>query len=145
MTTRCTVLVLAMATLATIACTAQARSPESVPIDRVECARCRMLISSERGTGELVSVIDDTRFYDDVACLAADWAQHGSGSSAFVRLATGAWSNAHTAWYARPAGARTAMGSGFVAFATEAEARAADAANRALRFDAILQQAGDAR
>lgn len=104
-----------------------------------------MLISSERGTGEIVSATDDTRFYDDIACLAADWAQHGSGSSAFVRLATGAWSNAHTAWYARLDGARTAMGSGFVAFAAEAEARAADAASRALRFDDVLQQAGEAR
>ena len=104
-----------------------------------------MLISSERGAGEIVSATDDTRFYDDVACLAADWAQHGSGSSAFVRLAAGPWSAAHTAWYARPAGARTAMGSGFVAFATEAEARAADAANRAWRVDEILQQAGEAR
>jgi len=104
-----------------------------------------MLISSERGAGEIVSAADDTRFYDDVGCLALDWAQHGSGSSAFVRLATGAWSNAHTAWYARPAGARTAMGSGFVAFATEAEARADDAASHALRFDEILQQAGDGR
>lgn len=134
-----------MAALSTIACTAQARSPEPVPIDRVECARCRMLISSERGTGEIVSATDDTRFYDDVACLAADWAQHGSTSSAFVRLVSGAWSDAHTAWYARPTGLRTAMGSGFVAFATEGEARAADAASRALRFDEILQQAGEAR
>jgi hypothetical protein len=104
-----------------------------------------MLISSERGTGEIVSATDDTRFYDDVACLAADWAQHGRASSAFVRLATGAWSNAHTAWYARPDGARTAMGSGFIAFATEVEARAADAASRAVRFDEILLQAGEAR
>lgn len=104
-----------------------------------------MLISSERGTGEIVSATDDTRFYDDVACLAADWAQHGNGSTAFVRLAAGAWSNAHTAWYARPAGARTAMGSGFAAFATEAEARTADAAARALRFDEVLQHAGEAR
>ena len=134
-----------MATLSTIACTAQARSPEPVPIDRVECARCRMLISSERGAGEIVSATDDTRFYDDVGCLAADWARYGRGSSAFVRLAAAAWSDAHTAWYARPAGARTAMGSGFVAFATEAEARAADAASRAWRFDEILEQAGEAR
>ena len=36
-----------------------------------------MLISSERGTGEIVSPTDDTRFYDDVACLAADWVQAG--------------------------------------------------------------------
>ena len=134
-----------MATLSTIACTAKARSPEPVPVDRVECARCRTLISSERGAGEIVSATDDTRFYDDVACLAADWAQHGSGSRAFVRLATGAWSNAHTTWYARPAVARTAMGSGFVAFAAEADARAADAASRAWRFDEVLQQAGEPR
>jgi len=102
-----------------------------------------MLISSERGTGEIVSPTDDTRFYDDVACLAADWVQHPDRTLAFVRLATGPWSAARTAWYARPEGSRTAMGSGLVAFASEAEARAADRAHRALRFDEIIQRAGE--
>src|SRR5690242_10075131 len=65
---------LALAASSTIACTAQAKSPEPVPVDRAECARCRMLVSTEAGAGEIVSDHDDTRFYDDVGCLAADWA-----------------------------------------------------------------------
>jgi len=104
-----------------------------------------MLISTERGTAQIVSATDETRFYDDIACLAADWIRHRDGTVAFVRLATGPWSAAHTAWFARPDGSRTAMGSGIVAFATEAEARAADGAHRALRFDDILERSGESQ
>ena len=37
---------------------------------RAECAFCRMLVSSERGAAQIVSADADTRFYDDVGCLA---------------------------------------------------------------------------
>ena len=35
-----------------------------------------MLISSDRGGGEIMSSAEDTRFYDDIGCLAADWSTH---------------------------------------------------------------------
>jgi len=100
-----------------------------------------MLISTERGGGEIVSATDDTRFYDDVACLAADWANRSGEVGAYVHVG-GGWSDALTASYAQPADVRTAMGSGIAAFATAAEARAADRAGRALTFDAVTHMNG---
>jgi len=126
----------------TAGCTAQARSPEPVPVDRVECARCRMLISSDANGGQIVSSRDETRFYDDIGCLAADWAHHAD-ADAFVRVAGGRWSEARSASYARLEGAMTAMGSGLTAFATIAEARAADMNGRALTFDEVVRAAGE--
>jgi nitrous oxide reductase accessory protein NosL len=129
----------------TIGCTAQARSPEALPVDRVECARCRMLISSETGGGEIVSSSEDTRFYDDIGCLASDWMAHRDNARAYVRLAGGRWSEAEAASYAQPTGVQTAMGSGFAAFATIAEARAADRAGRALTFGEVIRLEGVTR
>ena len=104
-----------------------------------------MLISTESGGGEIVSATEDTRFYDDVACLAADWAARHSEARAFVRIAGGAWSDAHTASFAQPADARTAMGSGIAAFPTAVSARTADRTGRALTFDEVLQLTGAPR
>jgi hypothetical protein len=123
----------------------QARSPQPVPVDRVECARCRMLISSETGGGEVVSSSEETKFYDDIGCLAADWRAHHDGDHAFVRIGRGRWSEAQAASYAQPEGIQTAMASGFEAFVTAAEARAADRNGRALTFDDIIRPTGGAR
>jgi len=84
-----TILLLLTASLSMAACTAQARAPEPVPVDRVECARCRMLLSTEIGAAEIVFARDDTRFYDDVGCLAADWNSRGRDATVFVRVASG--------------------------------------------------------
>src|SRR3989304_519965 len=76
MKTRYLAIARALASLSAIACAPKSLSPEALPLDRVECARCRMLISTESGGGEIVSATEDTRFYDDIGCLAADWAAH---------------------------------------------------------------------
>ena len=104
-----------------------------------------MLISSESGGGEIVSATEDTRFYDDVGCLAADWAARHGEARAFVRIAGGTWTDAHAASFAQPADARTAMGSGIAAFPTAAGARTADRTGRALTFDDVLQLTGAQR
>lgn len=104
-----------------------------------------MLISSDSGGGQIVSPTDDTRFYDDIECLAADWTVHQADARAYVRLADNRWVEAQAGSYAQPDGARTAMGSGTVAFDTAAEARAADRAGRALTFDDVARQAGEPR
>jgi len=104
-----------------------------------------MLISTESGGGEIVSATEDTRFYDDIGCLAADWAAHHGEARAFVRIAGGKWSDAQTASFAQPADARTAMGSGIAAFPAAADARAADRTGRALTFDDVLHLAGAQR
>jgi nitrous oxide reductase accessory protein NosL len=101
-----------------------------------------MLVSSDNGASEIVSSTDDTRFYDDVGCLAADWHGHRGNDVAFVHLPGGRWIDAEQASYARPVDARTAMGSGFVAYATAAEARTADRDGRALAFDDVVRLAG---
>ena len=96
-----------------------------------------MLISTEVGSAQIVSADADTRFYDDVGCLAADWARHARGDRAFVRVAAGAWIDAADAVYARPGAARTPMGSGLVAYRS-----AADAAGAAtLTFEDVVRGA----
>ena len=102
-----------------------------------------MLISTDRGGGEIVSTADETLFYDDIGCLAADWEAHRVEARAFVRIADGRWSDALAVSVAQPADARTAMGSAIVAFATAAEARAVDRAGRALTFSEIVRMSGD--
>ena len=145
MKSRCLAVVLTLASLPAIGCATRSLSPEPLPLDRVECARCRMLISTESGGGEIVSATEDTRFYDDIGCLAADWAAHHGEARAFVRIAGGSWSDAQTASFAQPADARTAMGSGIAAFQTAAEARAADRAGRALTFNDVSHPTGAQR
>jgi nitrous oxide reductase accessory protein NosL len=104
-----------------------------------------MLISTERGAGEIVSATEDTRFYDDIGCLRADWAAHRGEARAFVRIAGGTWRDAQEASFAQPGDARTAMGSGIAAFPTAADARAADRAGRALTFDDVRHLTGASR
>ena len=113
-----------MAALLAAGCTGSL-GPQPVPIDRAECARCRMLISSDATGGQIVAPHDDPRFYDDIGCLAADAARLAGDARAYVRTASGAWADARTAAYARPPGGRTPMGSGVIAFETAAAAQAA--------------------
>jgi hypothetical protein len=108
-----------------------------------------MLVSSERGAAQIVSAGADTRFYDDVGCLAADWrARSGRADTAdahaFVRTNDGRWLDVADAVFARPAGARTAMGSGVVAFASPDDARGAGASG-VLTFDEVARAAGAGR
>jgi hypothetical protein len=101
-----------------------------------------MLISTASGAAQIVSSGEETRFYDDVGCLAADWDAHRGGARAFVRAADGSWSDVQDAVFGQPADERTAMGSGIVAFAAADEARAADRAGRALTFSDVVQMSG---
>jgi nitrous oxide reductase accessory protein NosL len=143
MKTICAMTALTIAAAVASGCAAPARSPEPVPVDRVECARCRMLISSDHGGGQIVSSSADTRFYDDIACLAADFKNRSGDAAAFVRLSDGRWLDAFAASYAQPDGVRTAMGSGFAAFASIADARSADRAGHPLTFEEVTRRAGE--
>lgn len=88
-----------------------------------------------------MSAAEDTRFYDDIGCLAADWEAHHGDARAYVRVA-GRWMDIQAASFAQPADARTAMGSGVVAFETTGQARAVDRAGRALTFSEIVRMSG---
>jgi hypothetical protein len=104
-----------------------------------------MLISTTTGGGEIVSPGQDTRFYDDIGCLAADWAaHHEANAQAYVRI-DAAWREAQAASYAQPDRIQTAMASGIVAFETCEAARAADHAGRSLTFDEIVKLEGARR
>jgi hypothetical protein len=100
-----------------------------------------MLISTDTGGGEIVSATEDTRFYDDIGCLAADWEAHHGDARAYVRVA-GEWRDVRATSFAQPAGARTAMGSGIVAVAAAAEAGAVDRAGRTMTFDQVVHLSG---
>lgn len=135
------IIVLAIALWPIVGCTAKARLPEPVPLDRVECARCRMLISTDTGAGEIVSPRDETRFYDDIGCLAADWQSHDARDVAYVRVGD-EWSAVEVAAFAQPAATRTAMGSGWAAYAHVDEARAVDRNRRAHTWDEVVRLTG---
>ena len=130
--------ILTMACWLTAGCATRVPSPEAVPLDRVECARCRMLISSDSGASQIVAASEDTRFYDDIACLAADWDRRPAHAVAYVRLADGRWIDAHDASYLRMSEVRTAMASGVMAVASIADARAIDRQASVLTFDQII-------
>lgn len=104
-----------------------------------------MLISNESGGGEIVSPDDDTRFYDDIGCLAADATGRPAASRVYVRLSRAAFVEASAVFFAQPEAARTPMGSGLVAFKTAEEARTADRAGRALSWQDVMQLAGGER
>jgi hypothetical protein len=100
-----------------------------------------MLISSDRGAAQIVSAVEETRFYDDVGCMAADWPAHSTRARAFVRAAN-TWVDAGSASYTRSAAARTAMGSGVLPFASATDARASSAAEPVMRFEEIVRATG---
>ena len=104
-----------------------------------------MLISTQTGGGQIVSPKDETRFYDDVACLTADWAAHDDGARPFVWTGDGQWTDAKAAAYAQVDDKRTAMGSGITAFATASAAQAVDRAGRALTVADLQQLTGGSR
>ena len=78
-------------------------------MDRVTCARCGMLVSSEADSAQWVASGEEARFYDDIGCLATDdWSP--SGRSARFVHAGGRWVPAEGALFARPRMASSPMG-----------------------------------
>jgi len=51
--------------------------PVSVPLDRVACAHCGMLVSEAAFSGQLHTRNGDVLFYDDPGCLLLDAEQRG--------------------------------------------------------------------
>lgn len=124
------------------ACAARTLAPERVPLDRAHCALCDMIISDDGNAAEAVSAGDDTRFYDDIGCLAHDRTARDRRLRLYVREhGSAGWLPAQEAWFAHPAGFETPMGHGIAAYATEAAARAADRAGRAARWTDVTREA----
>jgi hypothetical protein len=119
-------------------CGAARPGPEPIPLDRVNCARCSMLISSDTYAAQSQAHGRSTRFFDDVGCLAADPDASADDANRYVRLVSGAWSTTEAAWFARSTSASTPMDYGILAFATAEEARAADRDGQAHQWPAIV-------
>jgi copper chaperone NosL len=105
-----------------------------------------MIISDARNAAQAVSPSDDTRFYDDIGCLARDRAARAKGLRLFVRDgAADGWLPVEQAFFARPAGLETPMGYGITAFASEAAARRADRDGTARHWPDVVREAEAAR
>lgn len=123
-------------------CGVRGNGPEPLPLDRVDCARCGMLISSDANAAEAIVPGGGTRFYDDIGCMAGDPAAANAGVERFVRLADGTgWIPADAAYFAASA-AVTPMAHGLVAFASEGGAVAADRDARPRRWDEVARMIG---
>jgi copper chaperone NosL len=115
--------------------------PEPIPVGRVACSRCGMLVSREAQSAEWIAAGEEPRFYDDLGCLATDpWTVPGR-SARFVHVGR-TWSPAETCFYARPTDASTPMGYGAVAFATREEAASRDREGRARSWQDLVRELG---
>lgn len=125
-------------------CANRPLEPEPVPVDQVTCARCGMLVSSEPESAQWVGSGEETRFYDDIGCLATDdWAPSGRNSR-FVH-AGGRWLPVDRAYFGRPRDASTPMGYGILAFPDRREAASRDRDRRALTWVELVSELGRGR
>jgi copper chaperone NosL len=133
---------LAIATLLAvgIGCGNREPRPEAVPVDKVNCARCGMLVSSEPQSAERVAAGEETLFYDDIGCLATDATPSAKLGSRFVHVDGGGWTAAEKAFYARPGDVSTPMGYGVVAFTDSARAAARDREGKARTWQDLVRE-----
>jgi copper chaperone NosL len=128
--------------LAAGGCGRRELSPDPIPLDRVNCARCGMVVSDAATAAEAVSSDREPRFYDDLGCLAGDSSVRAGGWKLFVHLASGdGWAEAPEAFFARPAAGTTPMGYGFRAYGSAPEALKADRESRAWRWEEVVAEA----
>lgn len=86
---------------------------------------------------------EETRFYDDIGCLAAAATSMKPDARLFVQLADDpGWASVESAWFAVAPRTRSPMGYGFMAFASEDEARRADTDGTARTWNSIVQRTG---
>ena len=90
------------------------------------CDHCRMVISEERHAAGARIGLADYRF-DDPGCLRdfVDSREEGSEVKAWVHDERGSWLRVEEAWYVEDPNRGTPMGSGILAFGSEAAAQAA--------------------
>ncbi|MCO5170885.1 MAG: nitrous oxide reductase accessory protein NosL [Planctomycetes bacterium] len=89
------------------------------------CDRCQMIINEERHAAAYVTVDGEARRFDDIGCLLARPGETGERPAAvWLRGEDGAWVAGEAATLVRAPDVVTPMGSGLVAFADPARARA---------------------
>ena len=103
-----------------------------------------MIVSELTSAAQAVSKREDPKLYDDRGCLAKDAATLSSEWRMYVQLdGARGWIPTVEAFYAFPEGARTPMGYGVTAFATEAEAKRVDRQSRAHSWDDVVRALRD--
>ena len=110
------------ALLAVLACSRGPLGPAPLDTRNEACAHCRMAVSSQRFSGQMVAPGEEPRFFDDLACLAAYLRAHPLPRGALAYVAdhrTGEWVPADRALYSR-ASIDTPMGSHLIAHASAA-------------------------
>ena len=117
-------------TVSLAACAAAPAGPPQVSWGVDECSHCHMILSDQRYAAVARAADGEEARFDDVGCLVGFLAEReASGWQAWVRTGDdGQWLAAGAAWFARLESQRTPMGSGVVAFASPAGARAAGGA-----------------
>lgn len=124
----------------TLSCSRRAPKPEPVPVNQVNCSRCGMMISRESQSAEWVVAGEETRFYDDIGCLAADARPQPEGGARFVHVDGARWGAAESAFYARPPDESTPMGYGVVAFTSREKAAARDRQGKARTWGDLVAE-----
>jgi copper chaperone NosL len=125
--------------LGLVACGQRSLRPETVPVGRVACSVCGMLVSREDQSAEWIAAGEEPRFYDDIGCLATDpWSPPGR-SARFVHVGR-FWSPAESVFYAHPPTLSTPMGYDVAAFATREAAAASDRAGRARTWQELSRE-----
>lgn len=99
-----------------------------------------MMVSSEPQSAEWVVPGEETRFYDDIGCLATDAPPHAQRGALFVHVDGARWARAESAFYARPPDQSTPMGYGFVAFTDRREAAARDRQGKAHTWEELVRE-----
>ena len=135
---KCRLLTASIAVWLLAGCGAAPPGAEPILLDRVNCSRCGMLISSDDHSAQSQAHGRSTRFFDDIGCLASDPDADAADANRYVRLVSGAWATTGSAWFARSATTKTPMDYGILAFATEDEARAANRDGQAHDWPAIV-------
>lgn len=124
-------------------CAAAAAGPPAVHWGVDECSHCHMILSEPRFAAVARSGADEVRF-DDLGCLL-DWSRAQRTVSAatpwqvWVHDANGErWLAAPSAFFVHT-GTHTPMGSGILAFADEAAARAGAGSSAIQRFTDLVK------
>ena len=117
-----------MALLALASCGGGVPEPASLDTSNDACASCRMAVSDARYAAQLVAPGEETKFFDDIGCLAEYLRRQAPPPRAVAYVAdhrTKAWVPVSRALYTRIPGLETTMGSHLIAHA-DAASRDAD-------------------
>ena len=133
---------------ATAACGAEADGPPRVEVDRSACAHCGMLISEPRFAAAYRAPGSDARLFDDVGCLLEGLSRESDRSGVhfwFHEVTTAEWIEGDRAVFVESAHLRTPMGSGIVAYASDAAAARGAAAHNGRRIGGVEELVNEPR